>query len=124
MKVIASDKVMILVKYKKVIHDFIFKAKRITYWCGCVQWLVVIHKFRILSNFGKLEPAYFLCVSIRIAIGLNDTNTIIQNTPEGLFSNLEHTLLVTLPRGTYLFQGHRSKMTVTAFIDDLIFNCH
>ena len=46
-------------------------------------------------NFWEIwNFVVFLCISIWIGFGINGMNKVIQNSLHGLFSNLEHILLV------------------------------
>ena len=57
---------------------------------GCLYSVFVKLK---ICNFGE-----FLCVFIWIAFCINCVNTVTQNSLYGLFSNLEHTLIMMVPR--------------------------
>ena len=106
---------IIWVIYKIFIPDHIFKVKSMKFHMEMALGKLV-NLSLILSKFRNLDFSKFLQISVWIAFGINGVNMTTQNTLNGLFSNLKHTLVVIVPRVDWLFKVMRlnSKVKVTA----------
>ena len=93
--------------------SFLTTLSELNPWNFIWKWPLVRCSF--LSTFRNLDFSKVLQISIWITFGINGVN-ITQNTLDGLFSNLEHTLVVIVLRVDWFFKvmSLDSKVKVTA----------